>query len=113
VECPIGNLRFNIHGLGRVYIWETPHFRYLDSDRTDDVYQQYIEAHYGIDEVRNSISRFDALPNLIERGEVSNVLLGRIHRPLSSQIIVIDGTHRAAWAAYERKQLVTVAVTDQ
>jgi len=113
LNCSLESLRFNIHGRGRVSIWETPHYEFWTSKSGVDVYREYIRRNYGSEQVESSVKRFKSLPNFMEGKPQLEVLLGRVQVPWTNWLLVVDGTHRAAWAAYQRVASVNVVLTDQ
>jgi hypothetical protein len=113
LECDLNELRFNIHGRGRVSIWETPHFEFLCNQERPDTYRNYIRNFHGDEVVESSFMRFTNLSRHISDLPHRGILLGRACRPFASWLLVVDGTHRAALAAFEGRHAVELAVTDQ
>lgn len=111
--CRLDGLRFKILGVGRVPIWQTPHFRFLVHPKYIDPYRRYIAEFYGSSEVEPAVERFSQLEAHLADFPERKVLLGRSEIPLSNQLLVIDGTHRAAIAAFRREEFVRVALTDR
>lgn len=110
-RCRLDRLRFMIHGIGKVSIWDTPHYAFITDCDQLDTYSRYIEEHYGSAEVQPSISRFRDLENHLNRYPQRKVLLTRSEIPYSKWLRVIDGTHRAAYAALRGDKYVDVVVT--
>lgn len=112
-RCRIDSLKFNIHGLGRVSIWETPHYEFLTTSTKAKTYQRYIADFYGPIQVQTSIERFRMLENYVAEFPQRNVILARSEFPWSKWLLVIDGTHRAAIAASQGRDSIDVVLTNQ
>ena len=112
-RCRIEFLRFKIHGLGKVSIWNTPHYQFLKSQVGENNYLKYIETYYGPAEVQGSVNRFRALELHLSEFPQRNILLTRSEIPWSNWLLVVDGTHRAALAAFQGKTHVNIYLTSQ
>lgn len=112
-SCRLDSLKFNIHGLGRVSIWETPHYEFLTSSTKSIKYQRYIADFYGSTQVQISVERFRTLERHLAEYPQRNVILTRSEIPWSKWLLVIDGTHRAAVAAVQGRDSIDVVLTTQ
>ena len=110
-RCRIEVLRFKIHGLGKVSIWDTPHYEFLTNRAGEDSYRRYIETHYGPAKVQDSINRFRSLGIHLSEFPQRNILLTRSEIPWSNWLLVVDGTHRAALAAFQGRTHLDIYLT--
>lgn len=108
--CRLDRLKFKIHGVGMVSIWDTPHYAFITGCDQVNRYRQYIEEHYGLDEVQPSINRFQSLETHLSQFPHRKVLLTRSVFPYSKWLRVLDGTHRAAYVAFQGDQYVEVVL---
>ncbi len=111
--CQLDRLKFKIHGIGKVSIWDTPHYKFLAGLDKENTYPCYIEKYYGSAEVQPSITRFRSLGAHLSECPERNILLTRSQFPFSNTLLVVDGTHRAAFAALKCKLYVDVALTQK
>lgn len=113
INCPLEFLRFNIEGRGRVSIWDTPHYEFWGSDTGKEDYKKYICQYYGSEQVETSFSKFESLPNFLDKEPEINCLLGRVIEPWSDWLLIVDGNHRAALAAHRKESTLKVFITDR
>lgn len=109
--CRLDRLKFNVLGLGKVSIWDTPHYKFLAGRDSSDSYPFYIQKHFGVTSVQSSITRFLGLESHLREFPDRTVLLTRSEIPFSRLLFVIDGTHRAAHFALKGTTHVEVALT--
>ncbi len=113
VETDLEKLRFNILGLGTVSIWETPHFAFFEHPNGLEIYSNYIEDHYGVSEISGSVRKFNTLKDHLLDNPERRSLLGRTKNLKAKWMVIVDGTHRAAFAAHHSHTRVKVLVTDR
>ena len=109
----LSELRFNIHGLGLVPIQQTPHFEFFSSPDGEQRYRDYVSRFYGRAAVETTVERFKGLGKFIELHPDRLLLLGIVTRPVSPWILILDGTHRAAWAAHNLYKEIRVGVANR
>ena len=111
--CRLDRLRFNILGLGKVSIWDTPHYEFLVGRDMAGTYPNYIQKHYGLQHVQPVLTRFLSLESNLRENPDRRVLLSRSEIPCSKLLFVLDGTHRAAHFALQGDTYVDVALSSQ
>lgn len=113
VRVPIGGLRCHLANGRRCKIWDTPHFAFHASQQGKDRYIEYLEEFYPLLDSTARANYFDRLrETLVISGALPHVV-GRVAKPFSRDIDILDGLHRLSILASLEERFAVVGLTDQ